>query len=166
MLCDDCLLRVHVVLAAVSFVRSSLHCTFVIAHLQLFLGVMVLITCEQCQRAVGLDCGDGTRFAHDDNQKLLWFRRAIEAGWTEPGVAPPSDRIAKVVSWLASSSPQERIAFRESMVRSLEKADASQRQSGLLDSWYDGVNLEIRKVRFSCHFRQYASRDVARLVAK
>lgn len=111
---------------------------------------MVVCVCEQCENPVGTTCGDAAKLklGPEDEQKLKWANQAIERGWGGEAADPSlSPNISKVLQWLVAASSKERMEFREAMVSKLERTDASQRISGMLEQWYAGVNPEVRKVR-------------------
>lgn len=107
---------------------------------------MVLSRCEQCLEPLEHGCGKASCLTPEDDMKMIWTGQAVDKGWTQPMPPELPENMRKVLKWIASTSPKERMQFRETVVSSLERADAKQRWSGLLDQWYAAVDPEIRMV--------------------
>ena len=91
-------------------------------------------------------CGLDSDWLPEEKEKIDWVMRCVVSDYPGCEDAVLSERVQKACDWHSRTTAQERIEFRENMVRSIERADAEQRSSGMLEAYYRDSVVEIREV--------------------
>jgi len=113
--------------------------------------------CKKCgHEKLGPDCGINGELKPEDKQKLEWVMRCVDSDYPNSDDVALNGRVHRALKWHSRTTPSERTEFRENMVRKLQRVDAEQRSSGMLEAWNHNADAEIREVihvlSMYCHF--------------
>ena len=92
----------------------------------------------------------GAQISSKDERKLEYALEAVRGPSPFEDISVLEPAVEAALLWQSKRSAQQVISERESMICSLERADALMRESGAAASWFDGCNAGIAKVCGVC----------------
>ena len=92
----------------------------------------------------------GAQISSKDERKLEYALDAVRGPSPFEDIAELEPAVEAALLWQSKRSAQQVISERESMICSLERADALMRESGAAANWFNGCNAEIAKVCGVC----------------
>ena len=88
----------------------------------------------------------GAQISSKDERKLEYALDAVRGPSPFEDIAELEPAVDAALLWQSKRSAQQVMSERESMISSLERADALMRESGAAESWFNGCNSDIAKV--------------------